>query len=286
MSGVGVREVFMLDFVVDDELCTRCGECVSDCPSRIIEDQGKAVPRIAPDNEANCLRCQHCLAVCPTAAVSILGKKPGDSLDLAEEALPTTDAMELLVRGRRSVRRFREKEVEPELIARLLSAAASAPTGANRRDLTFTLVANRTAMEGLRKKVLEALRAADDEGRVPEHFAYLKVAVPAYFKYKSDLIFRDAPHLLIASAGPGTLCPTEDIPIALASFELLARSSGVGTVWCGMLKMAFEVLPELKALVDLPTDHAYYAMLFGIPAVRYPRTVQRDADTSIRHITA
>ena len=276
----------MLDFMVDDELCTRCGECTRDCPAQIIEPQGTAIPRITSDKEVNCLRCQHCLAVCPTGAVSILGKKPADSLDLTEEALPAADAMELLVRGRRSVRRFREKEVDPELIKRLLAAAVNAPTGANRSALTFTLVDDRDAMDCLRKKVLEALRAADEAGRIPDQLAYLKIAIPAYFKNKVDIIFRDAPHLLIVSAGPEALCPNEDIPIALTNFELLARSSGVGTVWCGMLKMAFEALPELKSLVSLPADYGYYAMLFGTPAVCYLRTVQRDDCAPVRHITA
>jgi len=40
-----------------------------------------------------------------------------------------------------------------------------------------------------------------------------------------------------------------------------------------------------KAFLDLPEDHVYYAMLFGIPAVQYPRTVQREGTARLREIT-
>jgi hypothetical protein len=45
-------------------------------------------------------------------------------------------------------------------------------------------------------------------------------------------------------------------------------------------------LPELKGLVDLPREQVYYAMLFGCPAVRYARTVERKGDATIRRVDA
>jgi hypothetical protein len=68
----------------------------------------------------------------------------------------------------------------------------------------------------------------------------------------------------------------------VVQFELLAQSAGLGTVWCGLLKLAFESAPTLKSLVDLPPGHHYYAMLFGHPAVHYARTVQRDDAATIK----
>ena len=274
----------MLDFKVSNENCTRCGACANECPTRIIRQEGNEFPAIAADDEANCMRCQHCLAICPTAAISILGKDPADSLPLDAAQLPTLDATERLVRGNRSVRNFREEDVDSELIDRLLAAAANAPAGANRRDLTFSVIDTREALVKLRAKVLEALRDAMEAGKIPEEMAYLQMAVPAFFNYGADVIFRGAPHILIVSAGPEALCPNEDVTIALSTFDLLATSAGLGTVWCGMLRMAFETLPELKQLVDLPPDAHYYAMLFGTPDVHYARTVQRDDSATIRHL--
>jgi len=91
------------------------------------------------------------------------------------------------------------------------------------------------------------------------------------------------PHRLGAADAP---CPNEDVALALAYFELLAQSAGWGTVWCGLLKMALQQMPALKPLYDLPAEHVYYAMLFGVPTWRYPRTVQRDRGAEVRRIIA
>ncbi len=276
----------MLDFHVDKSLCTRCKECVRDCPAQVIVMSGDGVPSLTPEAEQNCLRCQHCLAICPTAALSILGKQPGDSLTVAPDKLPTLDAMNHLIRGRRSIRRFKPKDLEPDLIQRLLDGAAYAPTGANRRGLTFTVIDNGKVMKAIRQRTMEGIRSAIEAGAVPEHLMYLHAAVPAFFKYGADLVFRGAPHLLIVSAGPEALCPNEDVVIALSTFEMLAVAAGVGTTWCGMLKMALESAPELKPILGLPQDQTnYYAMLFGAPSIAYARTVQREGSAIIQRLT-
>jgi hypothetical protein len=40
----------------------------------------------------------------------------------------------------------------------------------------------------------------------------------------------------------------------------------------------------LKGLIDLPHEHVYYAMLFGYPAIRYARTVERKGDATVRRV--
>ena len=92
--------------------------------------------------------------------------------------------------------------------------------------------------------------------------------------------------MLAISASPESVCPPEDVNLALAYFELMAQSAGLGTVWCGLAKMVMELLPELKGVVGVPPGHYYYTMLFGMPAVRYPRTVQRDQAARIYRVQA
>ncbi len=275
----------MLQFKVDQAKCTKCDQCVLDCPSRIIERTGDAAPHIRPENEERCIRCQHCLAVCPVAAVSIFGRDPARSLPLAAGALPAPDKMINLVRGRRSVRRYRDENVDAKLLQQLLAALGNVPSAVNRMPLTFAVIDDKDAMQRLRSRTLDALAGAVKAGRVPAPYAYLVQAVPAWFDQKVDVIFRGAPHLLVVSAGPDSVCPAEDVNLALAYFELLAQSAGLGTVWCGLAKMAMELLPELKDAVGLPPGAYYYTMLFGLPAVRYARTVQRDEGARVRRIT-
>lgn len=274
----------MLKFRVDRTKCNQCGQCAFDCPSRIIELAGDRRPFIRPENEERCIQCQHCLAVCPVAAVSIFGRDPARSLPLTAGSFPDVEKMIALVRGRRSVRRYRDENVEPALLQRLLAALSNAPSAINRRALTFTVIDDKAVMKKFRQKALKGLEEAGKAGRVPSQYAYLMQAVPAWTGEGVDMIFRGAPHLLVISAAPESVCPQEDVNLALASFDLMAQSAGLGTVWCGMAKMTLEVLPELKVAMGLVSGHYYYAMLFGVPAFRYARTVQRDDAARVHRV--
>jgi nitroreductase/NAD-dependent dihydropyrimidine dehydrogenase PreA subunit len=257
---------------------------VSDCPSRIIEQDGERWPFVAAENEENCLECQHCLAVCPTAAVSVFGLNPTESLPVSKAVWPQLDQMTHLLRGRRSIRHYRDENVDPKLIDQLLATVANSPTGVNNRSLTFTVVDDKDKLASLRETIMAALVDALKANRIPTRFAYIENAISAYVEHGADVVFRGAPHALIVSAPPESPCATEDVPIALAYFELLAQTAGLGTVWCGLLKLALESAPSLKPLVGLPPNHHYYAMLFGHPAIHFARTVQRDNAATIKRV--
>jgi len=265
----------MLEFAINTASCTRCGECVADCPARIIvmEEGG---PTIAPDREAACYRCQHCLAICPTGALSILGLKPTGSRPLAG-AYPDPDKLETLIKGRRSVRRYKPENLEPELLQRLLDVAWCAPTGMNARDVLFTVVDDRQKLARLRGEVMEGLSRLVRGQGLPQGMEFFADFVRVWEEKQIDILFRGAPHLLIASAPRQGASPVPDCLIALSYFELFAQSLGVGTVWNGLTKWAInDLLPETVQRLGIPEDHVIgYAMSFGRPALRYHRTVQR-----------
>ena len=229
-----------------------------------------------PEMVDSCIGCQQCMAVCPVGAVRIDGHEPAESLPLRRDKLPSPEQMNLLIRGRRSVRHYRPEGIAPEQISTLLNTVANAPRGVNYPDLHFYVLETPEAVERLRQRVIDALREAAADDAIPERMAMMQQAVDLYDGQGFDLIFRGAPHLLVVSEPLDAPTPTEDVNLALAYFELLAQSSGLGTVWCGMLKMAMELIPALKQELGIPEDHFYFCMLFGTPAVRFQRTVQRD----------
>lgn len=275
----------MLNFSVDEKRCVRCGQCARECPTQVIKQEGKDLPMIPPVREQRCLQCQHCLAVCPKAAISILGVDPDRSLPLKPGCFPGFEAMNLMARGRRSIRRYKDENVDPALVRRLLAALAHAPTGGNRRKLTYRLVDDKAVMQKIRERFLVVMGKAYDEGLIPDSFVYIKRAIPAFRERGEDHIFRTAPHALVVSCEPDASCPAEDVIVSLAYFELLAQSAGLGTCWWGMLRAIVEKFPELKPLFGVPDGHPYYGMLFGTPDIRFPRTVQREDAARLVRIT-
>ncbi len=277
----GARQA--LDFNVDEDRCTSCGLCAKDCPMGLI--QGNP-PQVGQEQEAICVRCQHCMAICPTGAVSIEGRKPEDSFILSKDSFPPLEQMIQLVRGRRSIRQYQDKNVDPSLIQELLKATAYAPTGVNAQELTITVVDQKTVLGRIREQVLSRFARCAEEGRIPEPFGFLGAAPAAFFDRGIDMIFRGAPHMLLVSAPISTPSAQTDLAIALTTFELLATTAGLGAVWCGLLKIVLEIAPDLKPLLGLPTEGVhYYPMLFGYPAVNYARTVQRDEAAVIKRLS-
>jgi nitroreductase/NAD-dependent dihydropyrimidine dehydrogenase PreA subunit len=264
----------MLSFSVDQQKCNKCGQCVEDCPAKTIA-MADGFPAVASEMEDSCYRCQHCLAICPTAAVSIMGLDPQKSPPLAG-SFPAPKQLEALIKGRRSVRRYQEENLDPALMQHLLDVAWHAPTGVNSRQVRFTVVDDRAKMARLRDDIMKGIGRLVREDALPEAFARFAGILQAWEEQGVDVIFRDAPHLLIASAPRQVATPQADCLIALSYFELYAQANEVGTVWGGLAKYAIDdLLPETRKALGIPEDHLVgYAMIFGKPAVHYPRGVQ------------
>ena len=263
----------MLNFRVDADKCTRCGECARDCLVGVIDMDG--LPVVRPGNEARCIECQHCLAVCKPGALSIFGKDPADSLPL-KSMFPAPAKMETLIMGRRSTRRYKKEGVDPDLIRHLLEVASHAPTAVNGRPVTLTVVDDPAVMDRLRDEVTaEALRLLH-ESAFPAGWERMADYVRRC-EDGTDVLFRNAPHLLVASAPEDALAPMADCHIVMSYFELLANSHGLGTVWNGIARaMLTGIVPQFRARLGIPEDHLLAcAMSFGKPAVKYHRTVQR-----------
>lgn len=263
----------MLQFKVAEQLCVRCGECEAVCPAGIVTMPD--LPEIT--SEERCYRCQHCYAVCPSGALSILGLDPAEDREPARD-FPAPAQMASLVKWRRTVRRYKNENLPSGLIDELVETACHAPTGVNSRDVLFTVVRDKAYMAGLSREVHDRLGKLADEGKLPDGLAgqYLGWAVNAWRSAGNDVIFRGAPHMLVASAPKNAPTPVQDTHIALATFELLAVSHGLGTLWDGLAMMAFSVCPDLTRRLGIPEDHMIgYAMLFGAPGVHFARTARR-----------
>ncbi|MCL1981094.1 MAG: nitroreductase family protein [Proteobacteria bacterium] len=264
-----------LHFTVNQELCIQCGACIDDCPFHIIE-MAPDYPELNPKRAHHCIRCQHCLAICPTGALSILGRRPEDSLPLPQ-TLPSSAQMTALIKGRRSVRRFLPEPLAPEVIDAMISTVANSPTAKNNRKCLFTVIDDPASMEVLRFETIEGLRRAVAARRLEKNQSYFRHVVSAWDQGR-DIIFRHAPHLLMVSVPPEIATHDADTLIAMSYFELLATSMGIGTLWNALIHGALSIIDtDLYQRLGIPEDHTRgCALLFGRPAVQYHRTVQRD----------
>ena len=265
-----LRVFFMRNGIVIDKLkCTGCGSCVRDCMVKaIVMDEQEHIPVMAPDGLKLCFNCQHCLAICPTGALSVNGITPGESP--AKGNLPSPADMANLIRMRRSIRQFSDKELNKEKLEILIDSLHWSPTGCNDHRLRF-FVAGKNEIAEFRKITDRYLRFMIKSG-------LMSLLVPRYKRYFDDIlkgedvIYRNAPHMIVVMSPKKAPCTQSDPVIALTQFDLFAQSCNVGTCWCGFAERAFKMIPSLRRMIGCPRD--YYvggAMLFGTPSVSYCR---------------
>lgn len=265
----------ILDFEINTRTCTRCGNCVADCPARIIAMHENGYPFIPVEKEANCYRCQHCLAICPEGSLSIHGLTPEESIPL-DKGFPEPEKLELLMKGRRSVRSYKEEDIDSGLIGKLLEVAWHAPAGVNSRQVLFTVLDSREKVAFFREEVMSGLAELVAADALPKGREFYAGFLKLWKEKQVDILFRKAPHLLVASAPETVPTPVPDCLIALSYFELFAQANGVGTLWNGLAKWAInDMLPQTRRTLGIPADHIIgYVMVFGKPDVQYYRTVQ------------
>ena len=121
---------------IDQEKCIGCGLCAADCISLNIEVTEKKA-----QVKKDCFLCGHCVAVCPAGAVSIPEYEMAD----VEEYDPQSfhlDPEQLLhsIKFRRSIRNYKDKKVEQDVLAKLLQAGRYTVTAKINQDCCFIFV--------------------------------------------------------------------------------------------------------------------------------------------------
>jgi nitroreductase/NAD-dependent dihydropyrimidine dehydrogenase PreA subunit len=277
----------------NSELCTGCGRCVTDCPKGIISLKEKK----AVLHSTDCLECSHCFAVCPENAVSFshLEKPVFQSFTYKEKYL-SPDSLDSstivnIIRSRKSVRKYQEKEVSREILNDLVAGAVQAPSGSNMQQWHFTILDTREKVWNLALEIRSFFekmnRYASNPfiryGSVPfmgkalvtyhrEYMPSVTMALEEAAK-GNDLLFHGAPALVIFHAPYKGSTPREDSQYASYSASLLAHAMGLGTCYIGYAVESINRMSDVKAGMGIPAHHRINAVLtVGYPRIVYARS--------------
>lgn len=261
----------MNTITVDKEKCVQCGLCIKDCVSKCIGLGQDDYPKMIYGER--CLACQHCMAICPQGALSFNGKNPDES------EKPSSKTVLGLIKSRRSIRQFLEEELSEDELKKIKDMLPHIPTGCNSHKMHFSFVEKKSVMVALKEKVnTRLLKMLNNKllSKIAKHFETYKQS----FEKGEDIIFRNAPHMIVVSSPITAPCAPQDPVIALSYIELYANSLGLGTCWCGYAEICIKLFPELCDILEIPKGYTpVYAMLLGKPAVKYQRNPQPEPYT-------
>jgi len=157
------------------------------------------------------------------------------------------------IKGRRSIRKFKDQPVEKELIGQLLDAAQMAPSAGNLQARDFIVISDKTTKQKLAK-------AAMGQSFIEE--APVAIVVIANIE-RSSHIYRSR----------GELYAIQDAAAGIENLLLAAHSMGLGACWVGAFDEA-----KVSELLGTPNKTKPVAIIpVGYPgeqASAPPRMVQ------------
>ena len=269
---------------VNPDLCKRCFTCTKTCPVQIFAKKDKeSIPDILDDNLQFCLICGHCAAICPNGAITHDSFPPGSIVPIRKEILSSSEQVIEMLRTRRSIREFKDKPVERDLIERVIDVARCAPSDHNRQSTEFVVVQERTTVN----KIIQLSSAyyenlvkmfsnmAAQGGEKPEFLPELEGFVDI-LQTGEDLLLYNAPLFIAFHAEESMGFPAENANLALCYAMLAGMSLGLGSFYTGFVVMASKNDRAIPQLLTLPDNHHIYGGLaMGYPRFKYKNWIER-----------
>jgi nitroreductase/NAD-dependent dihydropyrimidine dehydrogenase PreA subunit len=267
----------MPTITIDEQKCKRDGICVAECPLGVIErTDERTMPRPTEDADEFCIKCGHCVAVCPHGALAHRECDPADCQPIRKELSLSQDQIRQFLMSRRSVRNYRDKPVDRDILEKIFHVVRYAPTGHNDQQVKWLVIQDQREVQRFAGMVADWMRYMIKE--MPTAIANLHFErVVKRWEGGRDIICRNAPHIIMAYGSSLDPSARSSCLIALAHLELAVRMFGLGACWAGYFHLGAMYWPPMIKEINLPENHEPYgAMMIGYPQFAYHRIPKRN----------
>jgi nitroreductase/NAD-dependent dihydropyrimidine dehydrogenase PreA subunit len=276
---------------IDLKKCTSCGVCVKECVAGLYSMNGNN--RVThSDPHKWCTGCGHCIALCPKDAITYDAHEK--ALEYPEmNVLSFKDAVKLLS-TRRSIRIYKNKDVPKAEIEKLFDIMRLAPSGHNAQPCEYVVIKDKEKRRMLADATIKSFKSFKLLIKIRK---ILKPFIPKPFyeilsdrstalgidemisQYESgkDIIFYDAPVLILVHVPNLGGLSYVDPTIALTYGMLAAHAMGLGSCWMGFTMMAAEKNKEVLRQLNIPKGRFIAGvMTLGYPVHTYHRIPVRN----------
>lgn len=280
--------------IISYEHCNSCGLCVKVCKDfSLVMENDK--PVVSKHPLFGCMACGQCMAVCPTHAIEISGREmtAADRIDLSEvrDKISYPQLKNLMI-NRRSIRDFKDKEVEEELINKIIEAATSAPMGLPPSDVQLVVLKGKNKVREFSFDVIDYFKKISwlfsnkfiwlwrlfgkETYELMKSFGQPLVDFMVETKDKDEnYLLYDAPLAMYFLASPYS-DPAD--PHITATYAMLAAESlGLGTCMIGSVHPIIQYgAKKLKKKWHIPAKApAGIIVLMGYPKYKYKSGIRR-----------
>lgn len=282
---------------INTELCNGCGLCVSVCSDSSLTIENKSVKR-SSTSVFDCIGCGHCMAICPTGAIEIFGRElsPKDLYDLSpKESNSSYQQLLSSLQQRRAIREFKDINVDPGLIGKILTAAQTAPMGLPPSDVNVLIFDGKDKTRAFAKDFSEYLKGfrfmtsklflafmRPFWGKETDELfkGFLKPLIKTYTEEMdkgNNTINYDAPLAMYFYGSP--YCDPAD-PIVAATYAMIAAETlGLGTCMLGAVHPFIQNGRKAKKFRDrhnikFKSKEGLF-VIFGYPKLKFNKGIKR-----------
>ena len=132
---------------INQEKCKKCKLCIEVCPVNIIETDTNNNVNFIEEKINICLKCGQCMAVCSAKAINIKGYNYKENFDNLPENSVNYENFINFIANRRSIRNFKNKKIEKELVNKIISSLYYTPYGSQPNKVKISIINNRDIIE-------------------------------------------------------------------------------------------------------------------------------------------
>jgi len=277
----------------DAEKYILCMRCVLDCASGVWKNIDGAPAVTDPDL---CNRCSHCVAVCPTNTIEN-DRLNADQVRRVRRKQINPEGYKEIVLSRRSIRHYKKKPVEREVIEEIINLARYSPTASNSQHVSYIVVTDKNVLKQISSMVFSvAVKAYEASTTASGRFLFkglkfspaINTMLQKYIdpmadyialtKSGRDLILHHAPVLILIHGPALSFFGSANCNIAATNITNFAHSLGLGTCHIGFVTLLSRFNKKICRLVNLPKGRKIHACLvLGYPAFSHPNTASRKA---------
>lgn len=182
----------------------------------------------------------------------------------------------MIIKNRRSIRRYQDQDVPNELIEKIIEAGRWAPSGDNGQPWRFVIVRSPETKKALGKIAAEGsgrrFTAEYFTGRMQERFEDLKDPVKKEKAFKKlttgevSAFIASAPVIIVVCAKLDVWDVPYDVAMATQNMLLMAHTLGLGS--CVVVAPVSDMRDDIKVMQLLKIPHGY--KIFAPVAIGYP----------------
>jgi nitroreductase/NAD-dependent dihydropyrimidine dehydrogenase PreA subunit len=283
---------------INKTTCKGCGTCGEVCPRHIteVEVTGKNKYAVVSSERSHlCMHCGQCAAVCPRDSIEVSGLNP-DELRPIQLLAINDEQLLIMMKQRRSVRRYNNKPVPRKVLERIVEAVHLAPTGTGSRTTGVIIIDESEKLkklselvyqkyEGLAKALKNPIgrlivRRNAGKKRLSDLQSFVMPGMRWYIRWYrdgiGDEIRRDCPALMLFHSPINEPMGEENCVVATTYADFMAQVLGIGACRNDLIPPICNRSHKVRELIGLPNDREVYSSLtLGYSKYKYQRTVPR-----------